>query len=904
MIYFCANAHCAIHQKGKLFPTMMDCPMCDTPLDFQTSFTAKEEEILNKYPYVIAYPFERMLLEEDGRNKLELLAFSFLNGLKFWGLVLASEYFQSPLKSAKINELFRSNLYQPSFGNWNSFLRESIAVMDKENIQMFFPEFLVAYKEVETSKNARKYKSESSYTNDKGQTAWRRTELTAIGTLINFRNRYLGHGLPLSKAEYAELYKEIYPVLNDFLQALHFTTDLQLLRHEGLETYSLQGKKVTQIANVSGIPSKDGVIVLVDNQGRHLNLLPFYILPKQFISGADQRAEIMVYEQNTGSRVVFFSPESVKAEESGQVLERIQLLIQEKEKAAPCALKNFTPSYIHQWTLEHNEKTFAGLKREKKILEGIYQNRMEAENVLCTWFEATASLLAVSAEAGSGKTNLLAHMQTRYEQLGFTSVFIRAARCQTEQWEEVLRSVWNVPEAIELKEFIAIHYNAKTPIMVLVDGGNEHPAPSAFLHSLCSFLMALPPGSMKVVLSWRGASVTEIPIIPTEMEPHIFPAAERDENGLLSKYALRLTGMNKIELEGAWKMYASDKNLRCKPNFEFSDLLLSDASLVEELSNPLLLRLFMELFHGRGMPKAAKGFINLWAVWWSKIKDQPEESAYLKNFSQLLLEQEQLQLSLDDLFEHPDLGAAVKNIQIDSPHQQLLRKGVISQYFIDNALQVSFTMEVALYYVAALNVNANKLASLPYEKPMWKEVARSFIWQSVASGQSAVLFDWIDNESIPAEILIKGLAESLIVNGATTTLHQLLDSPSARDYEILEKSIDLLAENRPGEKEQRATELLSELLVHTDLHARGLKIRLMNDAGKPIADKAFNELNVEISDFSWRELLSWAKYLSRFGQHRNAEGVLSQALNLANNESFSARENIIEERINIARKTW
>ena len=901
MSFYCPKPNCAIHQKGKPFPSMMDCPMCDTPLELQISFTVDEDAIINKYPYVIAYPFERMLLEEDGRNKLELLAYTFLNGLKLWGLVLASEYFRSQLKSAKINELFRSNLYQPSFGNWNSFLRDSIAVMDKENIQLLFPEFLVAYKDVETSKNARKYKAESPYTNDEGQTAWRKTELTAIGTLINFRNRHLGHGLPLSKLEYSELYKEIYPILCDFLRALHFTTDLQLLRHEGAETYSLQGKKVTIVTDADANPSKDGVIVLIDNQGRQLNLLPFYILPKQFISGADQRAEIMVYEQNTGSRVVFFSPESIKAEESGQVLERIQLLIQEKEKVAPCTPENFTTAYINQGTLEHNEKTFAGLKREKKILEGIYQNRIEAENVLCTWFEAASSLLAVSAEAGSGKTNLLAHMQTRYEQLGFTSLFIRAARCQTEEWEEVLKSVWNVPQAIELKEFIAIHYNAKSPIMVLVDGGNEHPAPSAFLHSLCSFLMALPPGSMKVVLSWRGASVTEMPIIPAELEPHVFPAAERDENGLLSKYALRLTGMNKIELEGAWKKYASDKNLRCKPNFEFGDLLLFDASLVEELSNPLLLRLFMELFHGKGMPKAAKGFINLWAVWWNKIKEQPEEAAYLKNLSQLLLEREQFQLSLDDLFEHPMLGAAVKNIQIDSPHQQLLRKGVISQYFMEDALQVSFTMEAALYFVAALNVNANKLASLPYKKPMWKEVARFFIWQSAASGQSADLFDWIDNESIPAEILVKGLAESLIVNGATTTLQQLLDSPTMRDYEILEKAIDLLAENRLGEKEQRATELLSELLPHKDLLGRGLKIRLMNDAGKPIADNAFNELNAEISDFNWRELFGWAKYLSRFGQHRNAEGVLSQALNLASKEYFSARENIIEERINIAR---
>ena len=116
--------------------------MCDTPLEVQLTFSAEEGEILSMYPYVISYPFERMLLEEDGRNKLELLAYTFLNGLKLWGLVLASEYFSSPLKSAKINELFRNNLYQPSFGNWNSFLRETISVLEKENVSIHFPEFV------------------------------------------------------------------------------------------------------------------------------------------------------------------------------------------------------------------------------------------------------------------------------------------------------------------------------------------------------------------------------------------------------------------------------------------------------------------------------------------------------------------------------------------------------------------------------------------------------------------------------------------------------------------------------------------------------------------------------------------------------------------------------------------
>jgi hypothetical protein len=311
-----------------------------------------------------------MLAEDEGRNKLELLAYTFLNGIKFWGLVLASEYFQSTLKSTKINELFRNNLYQPSFGNWNNFLRESITVFEKENVKLLFPEFIEAYRAIESGKSAPKYKTESPYTNEDGQISWKKSELTAIGTLINFRNRYLGHGLPLSKQEYANLFKEIYPVLLDFINSLQFTSQFQLLRQEGKSLYLLNSSKVSQLASDDSLLNTDALVILSDNKNRIINLLPFYILPKQFISGVDNRAEVMVYEQNTGSRVVFFSPESIKAEESGRILQRIQLIIQEKEKTVPCAIDDFTSSYIQQWITEHNEKTLSELKREIALLKG------------------------------------------------------------------------------------------------------------------------------------------------------------------------------------------------------------------------------------------------------------------------------------------------------------------------------------------------------------------------------------------------------------------------------------------------------------------------------------------------------------------------------------------------------
>lgn len=65
---------------------------------FAKSYSDFENEVISNYPYVIAYPFKRMLDEEHGRNKLELLAYSFLNLMKYVGLIPAIEYFNLPLK--------------------------------------------------------------------------------------------------------------------------------------------------------------------------------------------------------------------------------------------------------------------------------------------------------------------------------------------------------------------------------------------------------------------------------------------------------------------------------------------------------------------------------------------------------------------------------------------------------------------------------------------------------------------------------------------------------------------------------------------------------------------------------------------------------------------------------------
>ena len=83
-----------------------------------------------------------MLDEQDGRGRLDLLAYTLQNALKYMGLLVVGEYHASDLRLPQLNELFKHNLYQPSFGNWNQFLREGIAALEKEGHSWVLPELV------------------------------------------------------------------------------------------------------------------------------------------------------------------------------------------------------------------------------------------------------------------------------------------------------------------------------------------------------------------------------------------------------------------------------------------------------------------------------------------------------------------------------------------------------------------------------------------------------------------------------------------------------------------------------------------------------------------------------------------------------------------------------------------
>jgi tetratricopeptide (TPR) repeat protein len=881
MNFFCSNQTCAISISKASFPISMNCPVCQNPLQeevIESTISLDEQLLISQLPYVIAYPFKRMLEEPDGRNKLELLAYTFLNGLKYLGLVIASEYFNSPLKSAKINEQFRNNLFQPSFGNWNAFLREAIICLDSQNQLLIFPEIKEIYKKLELAKSAKKYKTESQYTDEDGLVAWKKSELTAIGTLINFRNRYLGHGVPLSKEEYESLFKVISPVLINFLSEWKAIDHITMIRSEAKESWQMMGAEISLISNNS--PNKKSNVYLSHLDGRNLELIPFYVLPKQFSAGASDKAQIQVYEQNTGQRIIFYSPESIKSEASGEILERFKILLEKKEQEENFSHEQFSIEILRNQIRIYNSKIFDGLIKEKKLIEGIYQPRVDSETELMSWINSKAGLFILAAEAGSGKTNLLYHMVSRYENTGFNSILMRSIRTNGTDLEKEIKELLNVDNQFDLPTFISNHFSQENPLIILIDGGNEHQEPPVFLKSILQFISKTTLGSLKVVLSWRISTLNDLPQIDKNYDSILYETGVSNDESKDAYKAFLLKGLSKIEIEGAWDFYKAHSSKLYRPNFLFRDLLAFDSLLVEELSNPLLLRLFMELYSGKSLPMASEGFINLWELWWKQLQKNVEESRYLVELAGFMISKNSLQVSLDELFDVPQLSDAVKNIQIDSPHQQLIRKGILSQFFQHNTLQVSFTMEASFHYVVSRNLNLNLALKQFKNNSFWKESIKYFLWDKVANKDNLLLFELIDSEEFPNDLAVLALTQRITLFGAKDTLNHLFMNETKDDWDVLKQSFRFIKESRP----KSTVEFADQILIHCETGLndsnRLIAIELLSKASKSKADIFFEKFIKEENLEDVKEITALAKYFNEYGKINKSADLFEKAITL------------------------
>jgi tetratricopeptide (TPR) repeat protein len=822
----------------------MECPFCDAPLQEISSISEADQQLISSLPYVIAYPLQRTLNEKHALTRVNLFRDTFLNYLKYLGLLTASEFFNSPLKDKKMVALFHQTLTEPSFGSWNHYIREALKFLSDNDHKFFCPELYAYYATVETGKKRKLYKGEIEVFDSNGDVQLKNQEATAIGMLINFRNRYLGHGLTLDESASQQLFNEYFPIFRTLLEQMKFTENYRMFKHEHGESWVLQSAALRMVEKGEQTAAR----VWIENaNGQAMDILPFFVVPGELSIGKEDIEQILTYESYTGKTIKFFSPEGTEKQTSGKILERLNLLLRDKQKEQSYLPEDFTKEVFLARIADENKLILDTLIAEKKVIPGVYVHRREMEIKLREWIGARASIFFIAAEAGSGKTNLLVEIQKQYAERNLPGLLIRAGRMEKSTLKQQIAWLLNIDIDKGLCAYPAIAGTQAEPTFILIDGLNEASNDQSLWNEVIEISRYFEPGCLKFVVSSRVNSKQDLARydLPKNNQPYDSQAMFSDEiesdllYGLsdnlegLGSAAIWLTPLSLVEIEEAWQVYCSVDRKRFKPLFSFSDLAYEHRYIYDEISNPLILRLLLELNNGKPLFGKDKGMVRIWETWFKSLSFN--EQQFLKNLALEIWYAGINELDWDALQQHPVLGPVVGSDDIKGPYLRLRNFGWISRYHRGLNHYLNFTVEASLFFILGLLL----------EQESW-DVKR--------------IIKYVDlNESFR----ISSLAEMLI------------NRADRGDLSLLTEIIDSGTEVKPEKSNFLSRLYINPLLHHLKLFGPDLTIEKIFSSETTNDWTVLLELDTHMLALQWHQLRnSFLQVLKRYIKFRNFDEIL------------------------------
>jgi len=185
----------------------------------------------------------------------------------------------------------------------------------------------------------------------------------------------------------------------------------------------------------------------------------------------------------------------------------------------------------------------------------------------------------------------------------------------------------------------------------------------------------------------------------------------------------------------------------------------------------------------------------------------------LYRLAELMLQQEQHILPVDLLFDDEQIGDFVKSIQIDSPYQQMLLEGVLTESVREEKLFVSFTVEGYFHYVLGEVIfNLIQGRDLLFLKDIIEKSAlngvvegiQQCLIRDVKSNDLDRLINLIDLGGKNFSLCILPLSYAFVIDYSTSVsngkdehdfqklVSKLLDKPTINDLKILLEVIKYL----------------------------------------------------------------------------------------------------------------
>ena len=679
-----------------------------------------EQRIIGTYPILIARPFRDLVRQTDIVRKSRIFVDVLTNTLKYLALVVETEYLRSELRDEALNRMIDKDLGRPLVSAWHRFLETALPFMASQGHASFIPELQPFYEKVELKTARRdKVKPPGAYYDDLGEVVEKKGQaLPWVSALINYRNR-LAHDANPPDEELQSAYDFYYPILRRLLEEMGWCADYRLYKRERSRLFSLMGDSPVVVNEQLPEEALSTNLALAARGSDHfLPLIPFFIVPSDHFAVGTEELDVLVYDQKSGKRIIYVSPCGSKRETT-RTIDEWRKLVAAKQIIEPLLDKSsLTATEIEVRCARLSARTREALQRCGKVIEGLYYPRREAEPHLRAWPGSSYPLLAAVSPAGGGKTNLLLHMAEEWADAGHTVLHLSGGQMEEDDIISAMKASLRLEPCLTPAEIVSAATADNRHFIVIVDGINEHPRRAELLRSVIALGRSLRDNRLfGVAVAFRDDEAAWLKVSDSDRETLFYdPSEERPDQRQRYRNLprlLRVSPLSHPERQGMWQEYVLRDKPRFKPQFTYRKVYQRNRDLAALLQNPLVLRLFLEVYAGRTMPTALSRE-DVFRAYLDRLGELTrDDGELLLNLGRVLLGTCQGTVELDLLYDDPRTKDAVRNTGIGSPYTRLIESGVLNERREAEARRVGFVVEAVLENVLGQVLVTDGLADTP-----------------------------------------------------------------------------------------------------------------------------------------------------------------------------------------------
>lgn len=283
----------------------------------------------------------------------------------------------------------------------------------------------------------------------------------------------------------------------------------------------------------------------------------------------------------------------------------------------------------------------------------------------------------------------------------------------------------------------------------------------------------------------------------------------------------------------------------------------------------------------------------------------------LYRLAELMFEHEQHLLPVDLLFDDEHIGDFVKSIQIDSPYQQMLLEGVLTETVRDEKLYVSFTVEGYFHYVLGEviyhrteGLGAEALRQIVEESKLngAKEGVEQCLLRDVQNTDLTRLIWLIDEGGKTLEISSYPLAQAFLIHSVEKILDLLLLDTTDNDISALENTIQKLEEWQKHEEVNSIYIKISKLILPNTFKKLSIIIDsseyLNFEDGLKLLNSLKKSMN-QLEDNKEQQLISQEIGIQFFNKddYSNSEFYLNKSIELEKKINKKGRAHLIKGRL-------